>query len=604
MKTSFHIAALLMLLPILQCTAQEGTTGLHFVEQQHTDKQVLRKSRAIALPFIDDFSYNSTSPNPSLWQYSTVYINNTFGLNPPTFGVATFDALNGNGILYNTTNVNAAYTADSLLSQTINLGSLLPADSVYLSFYVQPQGLGFRPEANDSLQLYFLDAAGDWNLVWHRLGSAVQDFSVAMVPVKSSTYFHGDFQFLFVNKASPNSNDDVWNIDYVRLDKNRNRGDSLITDLSFVAASPSILSEYTSMPYWHFYDYRSFEQDTQYTVYVNNLSNAVQAAGVNNTITELITGQNVGADNESVFPPAKSVDSAVYNNYPISFTPLSPFNNVRFQHKYYYGAINGDARKQNDTFTAQYNFSNYFAYDDGSNEKAYYLFGLPNFSVSSALAFHLNRPDTLRGLAIKFAQQVPSALGKKFSIVLYKSLGANTQAQQVLKQEDLFEVKYTQQRDTFTTYAFAEPFALDSGLYYIGTTQLPNTNSDTIYFGLDANTDANSSHLFYNVNGTWQASSTAGTVMLRPIVGNAFSPTSLGALQPVACSVYPNPTTQILHINGLLQRTSYAVYSQHGTIVKQGSTAKSIDVSSLPNGTYILRLFQAGGIQTLKFVKQ
>ena len=62
-----------------------------------------QKKRA-SLPFLDDFSYKASLPNPALWEEGEVYINNTMGIDVPTQGVATFDGLNEQGRPYNPNN--------------------------------------------------------------------------------------------------------------------------------------------------------------------------------------------------------------------------------------------------------------------------------------------------------------------------------------------------------------------------------------------------------------------------------------------------------------------------------------------------------------------
>ena len=52
---------------------------------------------SLSLPFIDDFSYDSNIVSSDLWQYSTVYVNRTYPINPPTIGVITFYCLDENG---------------------------------------------------------------------------------------------------------------------------------------------------------------------------------------------------------------------------------------------------------------------------------------------------------------------------------------------------------------------------------------------------------------------------------------------------------------------------------------------------------------------------
>ena len=61
----------------------------------------------------------------------------------------------------------------------------------------------------------------------------MQPFKQVMVPVADIKFFHPSFQFSFVNKASINVNDDVWNVDYVRMAANRNMYDTLVNDIAW-----------------------------------------------------------------------------------------------------------------------------------------------------------------------------------------------------------------------------------------------------------------------------------------------------------------------------------------------------------------------------------
>ena len=50
----------------------------------------LQKNKsAIPLPFIDDFSNESTFVSDNLWDNSSVFVNRSYPINPPTIGVAT-----------------------------------------------------------------------------------------------------------------------------------------------------------------------------------------------------------------------------------------------------------------------------------------------------------------------------------------------------------------------------------------------------------------------------------------------------------------------------------------------------------------------------------
>lgn len=118
------------------------------------------KSRAVSdmvqieLPFFDNFKQQSLIPNSVLWSDRQVFVNSNYQMFPPNRGVATFDALNQYGHVYKHAN-DVSFFADSLTSHYINLSKIKVADSLYFSFFYQPQGRGDKPEVQDSLLVEF-----------------------------------------------------------------------------------------------------------------------------------------------------------------------------------------------------------------------------------------------------------------------------------------------------------------------------------------------------------------------------------------------------------------------------------------------------------------
>ena len=119
----------------------------------------------LILPFMDDFSNDGPYPDATKWLDSAVYINAHYPIFPVDYGVATFDILNDTGGIYTDANV-FPIKADYLTSYPIRLDSIFdldlgtswkvtPADSLYFSFYYQPQGRGDAPLSYDSLSLEF-----------------------------------------------------------------------------------------------------------------------------------------------------------------------------------------------------------------------------------------------------------------------------------------------------------------------------------------------------------------------------------------------------------------------------------------------------------------
>ena len=71
-------------------------------------------------------------------------------------------------------------------------------------------------------------------------------------------------------------------------------------------------------------------------------------------------------------------------------------------------------------------------------------------------------------------------------------------------------------------------------------------------------------------------------------------------LLPVSVlTVYPNPTTAMLHIQGIEEDTNWRVYDMQGRLVKQGTGAQ-VPVDALGQGDYLLQVKS----YITKFIKQ
>ncbi len=173
MKSAW-IYTVLLLLPSL-LNGQEILTGVggnpvveaHYLQSGAgaSYKSGFKDVTSLQLPFLDDFSDITVYPDTARWIDNEAYINATFPYYPVNYGVATLDVINARGQVY----VGAtpfSFQADHLTSRPIRLDSvfdadlgqmiaLTPADSVYLSFYYQPQGRGDAPLDHDSLVLQF-----------------------------------------------------------------------------------------------------------------------------------------------------------------------------------------------------------------------------------------------------------------------------------------------------------------------------------------------------------------------------------------------------------------------------------------------------------------
>ena len=162
MKTNFKVLVLALAVGFfaLPASAQELLTNFRTSKEEAPVRRSVAEARF--LPFFDDFSHSVLYPDSTKWTDNNVLVNDGFPLCPPNRNGATFDVLDANGRVYDYA-ISNAFVAEYLTSVRIRLDSVMvpepraltPADSVYLSFYYQPQGNGNAPEAQDSLVLQF-----------------------------------------------------------------------------------------------------------------------------------------------------------------------------------------------------------------------------------------------------------------------------------------------------------------------------------------------------------------------------------------------------------------------------------------------------------------
>jgi hypothetical protein len=80
-----------------------------------------------------------------------------------------------------------------------------------------------------------------------------------------------------------------------------------------------------------------------------------------------------------------------------------------------------------------------------------------------------------------------------------------------------------------------------------------------------------------------------------------FNPNSVDDDSP-AINIYPNPTSDIITINGISSSIQIEIIDRLGNIVMKGTNNK-FDVSKLPIGQYFIKINSSGSEQYLKFVK-
>ena len=598
--------------------AQEQLVGLQMdasLNNYYRTHQLLWKSQEqnepMFLPFFDNFNQADYRPNPNLWMGDNVFVNKRFQLFPPDLGVVTFDAMDGSGHIHENAN-QFPFPADTLTSQPIRLDSimdptlrpLLVKDSIYFSFYYQPQGRGNAPEEEDRLYLEFYSPSLDhWFQMWDSQGMPLDTFykyhgtysqQVFIPLLDSAKFFHAGFQFRFHNYASLSGNNqpdwqanaDHWNVDMVWLDRNRTITDSSFRKIAFVNKPPSMIKRYQSMPYRQYKnDPTNSMKDTIKSILISNLDDIDYAASYSYSISNQSTQESeYDGGSAAVFPFSENgyVQLNKFRNPPVvSFFSIynEPEKSYTITHIINDIGLTGVG----DTAIRVQNFSNYYAYDDGTAEAGY---GMSVKNAKAAMKFKLNTKDTLRRVQFYFNPTLNMANDQYFNIVVWKSIDP----------EEIIYKKRVKAQFTDGLYQFYT-YDLDTAIvvaneFYIGFQQL---TAENLNIGFDYAIDSKE-YLFYSINnGGWSPSIYSGSLMIRPLFGEHI-PMAVNDLEKnnQSFKIFPNPLTgSYLHIDinqEDIPDQEISIFSLTGQEVIRQAYDSSIDVSSLKNGIYLIRL--------------
>ncbi|HRN41476.1 MAG TPA: T9SS type A sorting domain-containing protein, partial [Vicingus sp.] len=551
-----------------------------------------KKKASLSLPFLDDFSQYHFYPDGSKWADVNVFINTNYAVNPISYGVATFDGLDSTGYPYNFINPTSYGIADYLTSKPIDLTTVV--DSVYLSFYYQPKGMGNQPEAKDSLRLeFFRKSDSTWVRKWAVPGAALAPFKLVMIPV--DVQFQSDsFQFRFKNYATLSGNVDHWNVDYVYLNDNRTFSDTALNDVALTRNYYNMLNGYSAMPWTH------YMVDT-----LNNMSSVINVEYRNNHNStysvfyeyNVITDNGAGAVIES-YPTSTSFKavngySSLVEPQAVYSSPLNDFyfptddtaKTKVFQLKNFFNISSGavtDFNIKNDTVVSYQVFSNYYSYDDGSAEAGY---GIEGVGAKLANQFTIKKSDTLVGIRIYFNPVTYNHSNKSFKLKIWSSLNPEVL---IYEQVDYYNPIYSFTNE-FLNYNLTTPILLPAGTYYFG---YENITSDFLTLGYDLNTNSKY-NIFFNAEGIWQNSNYDGSLMLHPLFkyNDAIIGVDEVENEKSTIKIYPNPSQGIFYVK-TSQAIEAHVYDLLGNLVahfpKQRHT--SFNLNSLTNGVYFIHL--------------
>jgi hypothetical protein len=542
---------------------------------------------------------NSTVPL-ILWQEDAAYVNNTYGDEPPTIGVATFDGMDRTGYPINPDQPTLYGMADSLTSVLIDLTSS-PSDSVYLSFFIQPIGRSgdyINVQSTDSLRLEFMsNNDGNWDRIrsWPQTGNV--PFRQIMVPIVDPAYLQNNFRMRFVNFASYGGAIDQWHIDYVRLGRNRSYTDTVIPDVSFMEEETTLLDPYTSVPYDKFRDNPSQYMAQYVDILQRNIDDDNHFItwkyyyGVEGELPDSCDsyGNNLSNNANTIYNTSHPIAAGPCNNiYP---TPVA--DAVFYRNEFVLNA-SPDINQYNDSVVFLQELSNYYSYDDGSAEWGYSLENAPNGKI--AYRFDTQGEDSLRAIRMYFDPifSIDDPTTGNFLITVWSSVIPEAQIYQNISFSTAEFNRWGP--DHFVEYDLDETIPV-SGTFYVGWTQTSNTRFN---LGLDVNR-VNNDRMWYNVSGTWLQSGIQGSWMIRPVMVSAVDPFASVPERDEehTLSIRPNPTNGefTLDFDGDVVPVTAQVLDAMGREVLRSNIAASrnVDAGGLLPGLYLVRALDTNG---------
>lgn len=561
------------------------------------------------LPLFDDFSSTvGYYPNTDLWVDNKVFINNNFPRNQPSINVATFDGLDQFGNAYSKLPIKGV--ADILTSKGFNLSDAKLGDSIYLSFYYQYQlqGTTGQIQPTDSLILDFRFSPNDadsFETVWQKsaldtLGYDTFNRVLIAIPAK---YFHNDFQFRFKTIGSLSGNVSQWHIDYIELDAGRTLKDTFNDDLAISATPTSLLKKYRSMPWKHFELNKSaYTNDSLYfSVFNNNNRNFSidyrRRLFDNEQSLAFVKSNAVGSVPFSVATPLTSVSPTVLNTNSTSL--VKRFTNTLSVSNNGFAGI--DNVPTNDSITTTTTFSNYFAYDDGSAEAGYGIYLKNNGAV--ALAYDLEKMDTIYGVQIFFNQSEFNVSTRKFDLVVWDNITPINQTatnDRIIYRKNGVSPIYTNTINGFATILFDSAIVVPKR-FYVGWEQLGqfvlNIGLDENYY--NGNKMVTNPNMFYKTDGFWLPTEIPGALMIRPLLGQFVDvPTSIKE-QPIVkalngFNLFPNPSTDNFTIeltqNENAKAFIYDLMGKQLAVFELQNKTTTIDINSFQTGIYVIQV--------------
>lgn len=589
----------------------------------------------LSLPFFEDFSYDGPYPSEQYWLENDVFVNSELGDSLRSVGIATFDGLDEGGRPYG----GGFGVADYLTSKPINLAGQAPSDNVVFSFYLQPKGRSYQPRTQDKMILEFKNFSGQWVVVdtIDGLGfiaaDSIPEFKYHDLAIDDPNYFFKGFQFRFKNMNPREGAYSTWHLDYIRLDEKRAVGSKDINDIAWVEKPSSFLKSYRAMPLNHF---RGFEdQEMLETIKGKLFSHYFSIKSIKEnrvTFFEKESNIRIPVDSFQVFnvgglefqpdqfrettvnflSQTNEAGSELIRNEIIDLTkqnPLSSLNKMTLNVRYNLLVDSAETIITNNQVSSCTILDNYFAYDDGTAERALEANGI---GTKIAVKFRANVKDTLRAVQFHFPRVNGDVSGQLFTLQVWigelDSLD-NVPDYQLIFKKPIYPSNFTDTLEAFTTYVLTDSMdrgiEIPAGDFYVGWQQ-ESASTSPIPVGLDVNNPNAIENLYFNLGNKWEQFGSGsffipGALMIRPVMGSVTPPATSqvdeagqNANSSLSLKLFPNPAGDVLNMKLSRQQQEdfrFQIFNSTGQIVKSGIFEPQISTAGLAEGMYFVKAF-------------
>ncbi len=565
----------------------------------------------LTLPFFEDFSVVSVFPDQAKWSDRCAFINTSFDFDAISVGVATLDAIDEYGEVYNIS--KRPVSSDTLTSRSFDLSSYsFPDDTVRLSFFYQCGGRGEIPEFGDSLLLEFYSpATGLWNREWDTTLNYSTEFRQVIVVVDSMFYKSG-FRFRFRNYASVSpenvfggegavANSDCWNLDYIMMNTRPVSEHISINDITLTEPPRNLLGYYETVPWLHLNSAQELTRNyITYPIRNLNKDGEPKNVGRNYYVKDLSTG--ITTSFEVIRDPfLPDTLTRMIDMFTAPFVREDDSDEGTLEVVSYL-VPDADQVLQNDTSRSLIHFSDYYAYDDGSPE---FGFGIAGPSMSGALLayrFRVFKPDTLRAVDFYFNKTIDdlyTELG--FRLCVWKDY-AGKPGELLYLSDEIFTPDYATGQPDFKRIfvrAGQDLIITDTSLF-VGLKQETN---QFLNLGYDVSRN-NLNRTYVNINGNWfnpGNSVIPGTLMMRTVFGTKDIVNGVPEIPDAGSDVvlFPNPVSESLHIRSAeTMILGISVIDMTGRLILQEEgNRNTVDVSSIPPGVYQVVISISGNNQ-------